>query len=74
MLEAARPLLLVGGGKMGEALLAGWLQQGLARDAVVVVEPILPGATRSPARMASVPWHGPTICPMRLLPAPCCWP
>lgn len=39
MLEVARPLLLVGGGKMGEALLAGWLQQGLPPAAVIVVEP-----------------------------------
>ena len=39
MLDAARPLLLVGGGKMGEALLAGWLGQGVPRDAVLVVEP-----------------------------------
>jgi pyrroline-5-carboxylate reductase len=39
MLDAARPLLLVGGGKMGEALLAGWLEHGLACEAVQVVEP-----------------------------------
>ena len=28
MLDPARPLILVGGGKMGEALLAGWLGRG----------------------------------------------
>jgi pyrroline-5-carboxylate reductase len=39
MLEPARPLVLVGGGKMGEALLAGWLRQGVPREAVLVVEP-----------------------------------
>lgn len=39
MLSAARPLLLVGGGKMGNALLAGWLRGGLPREAVLVVEP-----------------------------------
>jgi pyrroline-5-carboxylate reductase len=39
MLGATRPLLLVGGGKMGEALLAGWLHQGLSHEAVIVVEP-----------------------------------
>ena len=39
MLEPARPLLLVGGGKMGEALLAGWLAQGVPTAAVWVVEP-----------------------------------
>ena len=42
MLEASRPLLLVGGGKMGEALLAGWLAQGVPADAVLVVEPAAP--------------------------------
>jgi pyrroline-5-carboxylate reductase len=39
MLDPARPLLLVGGGKMGEALLAGWLAQGVPAAAVRVVEP-----------------------------------
>lgn len=34
-----RPIVLVGCGKMGGALLAGWLAQGLARDRVRVVEP-----------------------------------
>jgi len=38
MYSPARPLLLVGGGKMGEALLAGWLAQGLSHRAVLVVE------------------------------------
>lgn len=33
------PLLLVGGGRMGEALLGGWLRQGLAADSATVVEP-----------------------------------
>lgn len=32
-------ILLVGCGKMGQALLEGWLAQGKAKDAVVVVEP-----------------------------------
>ncbi|HEY6336518.1 MAG TPA: pyrroline-5-carboxylate reductase [Alphaproteobacteria bacterium] len=32
-------ILLVGGGKMGGAMLAGWLAQGLPRDNVVVIEP-----------------------------------
>src|SRR4051812_21371097 len=38
-MEAAAPLLLVGGGKMGEALLAGWLAGGLPAGEVYVVEP-----------------------------------
>ena len=33
------PLLLVGGGKMGQALLQGWLDRGLDPKLVAVVEP-----------------------------------
>lgn len=33
------PLLLVGCGKMGGALLSGWLERGLAAEAVTLVEP-----------------------------------
>lgn len=33
------PILLVGGGKMGGALLAGWLKDGVAPTDIVVVEP-----------------------------------
>jgi pyrroline-5-carboxylate reductase len=39
MADVAAPLLLVGGGKMGEALLAGWLAGGKPADKVHVVEP-----------------------------------
>ncbi|MGI9511223.1 MAG: pyrroline-5-carboxylate reductase family protein, partial [Geminicoccaceae bacterium] len=35
----AGPLLLVGSGKMGTALLGGWLDRGLSADDVLVVEP-----------------------------------
>ena len=35
----AEHLLLVGGGKMGGALLAGWLARGVPRERVTVVEP-----------------------------------
>ncbi len=38
MAFAGAPLLLVGGGKMGEALLQGWLGQGLAAAEAQVVE------------------------------------
>jgi pyrroline-5-carboxylate reductase len=34
------PLLLVGCGKMGGALLAGWLDQGMAADEITVIEPL----------------------------------
>ena len=37
-LQEAAPLLLVGCGKMGGALLDGWLRGGLVRDAVTVIE------------------------------------
>ncbi|MEM7124031.1 MAG: pyrroline-5-carboxylate reductase [Pseudomonadota bacterium] len=39
MLTDAFPLLLVGCGKMGGAMLAGWLGQGIEADKIVVVEP-----------------------------------
>lgn len=38
----AGPLLLVGCGKMGTALLQGWIDHGLSGDQVVVVEPAVP--------------------------------
>jgi pyrroline-5-carboxylate reductase len=47
------PLLLVGCGKMGGALLAGWLERGL-RDAVVV-EPHAPAAAAFAGRVTVVP-------------------
>jgi len=39
MAQIAGPLLLVGAGKMGMALLDGWLENGLSKDDVLVVEP-----------------------------------
>jgi pyrroline-5-carboxylate reductase len=39
---ADRPLVLVGAGKMGGALLAGWLDGGLDPKAVVVIDPAPP--------------------------------
>ena len=39
-----QPLLLVGGGKMGGAMLEGWLDQGLAAKNVYVVEPFAAAA------------------------------
>lgn len=38
-LRLERPLLLVGCGKMGGALLSGWLDSGIAAGGIVVVEP-----------------------------------
>jgi pyrroline-5-carboxylate reductase len=39
MTKLAGPLVLVGCGKMGGALLRGWLAHGLAATDVLVVEP-----------------------------------
>jgi pyrroline-5-carboxylate reductase len=40
--SAKSPLVLVGAGKMGAALLKGWLDHGLDRKAVIVVDPSPP--------------------------------
>ncbi len=47
------PLLLVGCGKMGGAMLAGWLEQGLSE--AVVVEPYAPAAAAFAGRVTVVP-------------------
>jgi len=39
MTKLAGPILLVGCGKMGTALLRGWIDHGLPKDEVMVVEP-----------------------------------
>ena len=41
MLEGAQPLLLVGAGKMGGAMLDGWIQQGLDPGQVSILDPFL---------------------------------
>lgn len=38
-ITANRPLVLVGAGKMGSAMLAGWLASGLDPSAVIVIDP-----------------------------------
>ena len=40
-LASAAPLVLVGAGKMGGAMLAGWIARGLPRDGTVLVDPAL---------------------------------
>ena len=37
-----RPLLLVGCGKMGGAMLEGWLEMGLAPEQIHIIEPCAP--------------------------------
>lgn len=54
-LKNAGPLLLVGCGKMGGALLQGWLQQGLAAEHAMVIEPALdPARIQLPAGVSAL--------------------
>ena len=55
MTDGAQPIVLVGCGKMGRALLGGWLARGVAAAQIAVVEPTA-GAARA-ARAA----HGVTV-------------
>ena len=54
VIGASRPLVLVGGGRMGSALLAGWLGKGLHGTAVIVVAPDAETAARIEAENADV--------------------
>jgi len=49
-----RPLLLVGCGKMGGAMLAGWLASDIAAAGVFVVEPVGAGAQKNVAVVSDV--------------------
>ena len=40
MTRLERPLLLIGCGKMGGAMLAGWLESGIAGGGVTVLDPM----------------------------------
>jgi pyrroline-5-carboxylate reductase len=53
MTETLPDLLLVGCGKMGGAMLSGWLERGLSR--AVVVEPFAPSAAAFEGRATVVP-------------------
>ncbi|MCX5495173.1 pyrroline-5-carboxylate reductase [Kaistia dalseonensis] len=46
-LTPSSPLILIGAGKMGGALLTGWLARGLDPKAVIVVDPAPPAETRA---------------------------
>ncbi|KZL03154.1 MULTISPECIES: pyrroline-5-carboxylate reductase [unclassified Pseudovibrio] len=52
-----RPLVLIGAGKMGGAMLAGWMKQGMAPEHVVVVDPNPPSDTLETITAHSIPWH-----------------
>ncbi|MBB5752031.1 pyrroline-5-carboxylate reductase [Prosthecomicrobium pneumaticum] len=53
-LSAATPLVLIGAGKMGGALLAGWLDRGIDPAALRIVDPAPPDETRARAAAAGV--------------------
>jgi len=65
MAETLPPLLLVGCGKMGGAMLAGWLKRGLAPS--VVVEPFAAAAAPYADKVTVVP--GPDAIPAGFTPA-----
>ena len=47
MLKSAEPLLLVGAGKMGGAMLDGWLERGLDGRQVTVLDPFVEADRRA---------------------------
>lgn len=51
------PLVLIGAGKMGGALLAGWLAKGLDPAAVIVVDPAPPPETAAMLSQAGIAAH-----------------
>jgi pyrroline-5-carboxylate reductase len=57
-LEGAAPLLLVGAGKMGGAMLDGWFRNGLDPHSVTIVDPVV-----DPARRSEMEALGVTIVP-----------
>ena len=61
------PLVLVGAGKMGGAMLAGWLEQGLDPDLVFIQEPSPPAEVTDLLRAFNITTH--TALPANM-PAP----
>jgi pyrroline-5-carboxylate reductase len=53
-LSARAPLVLVGAGKMGGALLKGWLDRGLDAKSVIVIDPAPPEDARALLREAGI--------------------
>ncbi|MGH6903244.1 MAG: NAD(P)-binding domain-containing protein, partial [Geminicoccaceae bacterium] len=69
MAGLAGPLLLVGCGKMGGALLAGWIAKGLAPADTYVVEPEAGLRTRARDRHGVAAFAEPKELPVDLRPA-----
>lgn len=63
--EPLPPALLIGCGRMGSAMLAGWLEQGMER--AVVVDPVTDAAARFGDRVSSV--TATTAIPVDFVPA-----
>ena len=61
--SAAGPILLVGAGRMGGALLKGWLAQGIAPDRIFVQEPSLSGDVAALIRDAGIGTDTPPALP-----------
>jgi pyrroline-5-carboxylate reductase len=55
--SSTSPLVLVGAGKMGAALLKGWLDRGLDRKAVVVIDPSPPPDSAAMLSAAKIRAH-----------------
>ena len=55
MLKGAEPLLLVGAGKMGGAMLDGWIRRGLDPHWVMVLDPFLDEGRRAELAQAGAP-------------------
>lgn len=56
-IDKDRPLVLVGAGKMGGAMLQGWLSKGLAKGAVHVIDPGLNDSQRAELQAQGVVVH-----------------
>ncbi|WP_306258143.1 pyrroline-5-carboxylate reductase [Pararhizobium sp. IMCC21322] len=56
-IDKERPLVLVGAGKMGGAMLQGWLSKGLAEGAVHVIDPGLNDSQRAELQAQGVVVH-----------------
>jgi len=68
MISLEGPLLLLGCGKMGGALLAGWLERGVAPESVHVIEPQAAAVADFVAR-GVVHYADPAALPKNLAPA-----
>ncbi len=56
-ISKSRPLVLVGAGKMGGAMLDGWLKSGISGEAIHVIDPGLPAEQREKLSRSDVKVH-----------------